>query len=156
MRKILGLVLSAGIAMAQQVEVTAERFLASESTQKATFTGNVKVTKGADVLTSDTLVIYFNAKKEPLKYEATGNAKANITINAVRYFASGSTLVYDPIALTYTIRTNGFLHEIDTDRKVYGELITVNQAQGNYEVDSKANAPVKFIFQMNNKEEQTQ
>ena len=148
--------LGVGMAMAQQVEVTAERFLASESTQKATFAGKVKVTKGTDVLTSDTLVIYFNAKKEPLKYEATGNAKANITMNEVRYFASGETLTYDPVALIYTVKTNGFLHEIDTDRKVYGELITVNQAQGNYEVDSKANAPVKFIFQMNSKEEKAQ
>ncbi|MBN2964742.1 lipopolysaccharide transport periplasmic protein LptA [Sulfurospirillum sp. T05] len=156
MRIIVAMMLSFGLMLAEQVEVVAERFNASEAAQKAVFTGNVKVTKGTDVLTSDVLTITFNAKKEPLMYEATGNAKANITMNEVRYFASGKVLTYDPVALVYTVQENGFLHEIETDRKVYGERITVNQATGSYAVDSKPSEPVKFIFQMNNQKESAQ
>ncbi|MBE0496571.1 MAG: lipopolysaccharide transport periplasmic protein LptA [Campylobacterales bacterium] len=156
MRIIGGLMLSVGLLLAEQVEVIADKFNATEAAQKAVFTGNVKVTKGTDVLTSDVLTIFFNAQKEPLKYEASGNAKGNITMNAIRYFAKGKLLTYDPNALVYTVQGDGFLHEIETDRKVYGELITVDQTTGSYAVDSKPNEPVKFIFQMNKQKEEAQ
>lgn len=139
----------ASLALAEQVEVVSDKFRAAEAEQKAIFTGNVKVTKGKDVLLSDKLTIYFDEAKQPLKYEATDNASIDMVMNGVRYFGSGERLIYEPEQLRYTIQENGFFHEIDTDRKVYGEVITVDQSKGTYEVDSKPSAPVKFIFQVN-------
>ena len=49
------------------------------------------------------------------------------------------------------------MREIDTDKKVFGELIEVNQNSGTYSVkgDEKAakgeKKPVKFIFQVEDK-----
>jgi lipopolysaccharide transport periplasmic protein lptA len=43
------------------------------------------------------------------------------------------------------------LHEIETDKKVYGEKIMVNQNSGTYNVNSGKKEPVKFIFQVEDK-----
>jgi lipopolysaccharide export system protein LptA len=136
------------ILFAQNVEVTADKFWASEQEGQGIFTGNVVITKGEDTLKAQKLTIYFDAQKKPLKYEASGEATGNLTINGVHYFGKGEIFTYEPKLARYTIQKNGMLHEIETDRKVYGELIVVNQSSGSYEVDSKPSEPVKFIFKV--------
>ncbi|NLC28695.1 MAG: lipopolysaccharide transport periplasmic protein LptA [Campylobacteraceae bacterium] len=142
------ILLSVNCIFAAQVEVKADKFRASEVEQQGVFTGNVIVTKGEDILKSDRLVIYFDKNKNPLKYEATGSASVKMTMNDLHYYGEGKVLTYEPEETRYTIRENGFLHEVENDRKVYGDLIVVNQTKGTYEVDSKPSKPVKFIFQV--------
>lgn len=136
---------------ASEVQITADKFLANETQLVSTFTGHVHVTKGSDNLKADKIVINFDKNKKPIKYTATGHAKANMTLNKKKYFASGDILIYEPNLSRYTIKQNAFLHEIDTDKKVYGEVIYVDQAKGYYEVESKKNEPVKFIFKIEDK-----
>ncbi|MDX1807924.1 MAG: lipopolysaccharide transport periplasmic protein LptA [Sulfurospirillaceae bacterium] len=136
---------------ASEVQITADKFMANEAKFVSVFTGHVHVTKGSDNLKADKIVIDFDKNKKPTKYTATGNAEANMTINKKKYFASGETLIYEPNLSRYTIKKNAFLHELDTDKKVYGEVIYVDQAKGYYEVESKKNEPVKFIFKIEDK-----
>ena len=65
----------------EQVEVTADNFFADEIKQISVLTGNVRIKKGAyDTLNSDKVTIYFDAKRQPTKYVATGNANFKILL----------------------------------------------------------------------------
>ncbi len=136
---------------ASEVQITANKFMADETKGISVFTGSVHVVRGADDLKADKVVINFDKNKQPIKYTATGHAEVKMNINKKRYLGKGGILIYEPKLLTYIIKNNAFLHEIDTDKKVYGDTILVNQAKGYYEVDSQKNKPVKFIFQIKDK-----
>jgi lipopolysaccharide export system protein LptA len=139
------------IVNAANVEVVADKFFADEKKQISVFSGSVVVTKQSDRLKADEVTINFDAKKQPLKYIAVGNAKVDMIINEKKYFASADKMIYDPIKDQYELIGNAFLHELITDKKVYGDKIFVNQLTGRYEVDSKGSEPVKFIFKVEDK-----
>ncbi len=136
---------------ATQVEVSADKFTGNESGGFGKFLGNVIVTKGNDTLKSDKLIISFNKKRKPTKYEASGNASIKVFIDKKEYVGRGDSLIYDPIENIYTISGNAFFEERTSNKKVYGEKIVVNQKNGKYDVTSKKNKPVKFIFEVENK-----
>ncbi|MFL1706347.1 lipopolysaccharide transport periplasmic protein LptA [Campylobacter sp. MOP7] len=137
--------------MAEQVEITADSFFADENKLISEFKGNVIVKKNKDILTADKVIVYFDEKKNPLKYFAVGSPKFKVIIQNKNYNGSGNELIYEPAPNLYTINGNGFLHEEETDKKVYGEKITVNQNSGTYNVNSGNKKPVKFIFQVEEK-----
>ncbi|MFK5882086.1 MAG: lipopolysaccharide transport periplasmic protein LptA [Sulfurospirillum sp.] len=136
---------------AGEVEITADKFMADEAKGISIFTGKVHVTRGKDDLKADKVVIKFDKKKQPTLYTATGHAQAKLKIKGKSYLAKGETLIYDPLTLKYTIEKNAFLQELNTDKKVYGQKIWVDQARGYYEVDGKKDKPVKFIFKLEDK-----
>ena len=76
----LVLALSALPLLAEQVEITADEFYADEGKQISEFKGNVNIKKGKDTLTANLVVIYFDKKRNPLKYVASGNAKFRVFI----------------------------------------------------------------------------
>ncbi|MCF6173590.1 MAG: lipopolysaccharide transport periplasmic protein LptA [Campylobacteraceae bacterium] len=139
------------ILSASEVQVTADKFMANEVKGISTFTGKVHVIKQNDDLKADKVVINFDKNKKPTLYTATGHASVKMTIKGKRYFAKGDILIYDPNLLKYTIKKNAYLEELNTDKKVYGEEIRVDQVLGRYEVDGKKNEPVKFIFKVEDK-----
>lgn len=149
MRYILTIFFLVSLAFCEKVEVNADNFSANEIKGIGEFLGNVVITKGKDVLKSDKLVINFDNKKKPTKYEASGNASITVFMDGKHYFGQGNSLIYDPIKSIYTIQGNAFLEEKTTHKKVYGKKIVVNQKNGKYEVSSDKNKPVKFIFQIN-------
>ena len=57
-------------------------------------------------------------------------------------------MTYEPSKSTYILEKKAFLHEIESDKKVYGDYIKADQISGQYEVDGKGKAPVKFIFKV--------
>ena len=157
MKKIWLIVLVIFVVNAEQVEVTSDNFFADENKFVGEFTGNVNIKKGSDLLTADKVRIFFDKDKNPIKYVANGNAKIKALIKEKTYDGAGNELIYEPKENLYTINGNGFLHEIDSDKKVYGEYIQINQNSGTYSVksDEKTNSvekkPVKFIFQVEDK-----
>ncbi|MCR4941647.1 MAG: lipopolysaccharide transport periplasmic protein LptA [Campylobacter sp.] len=154
-RKIgLILCLAFAFANAEQVEIQADSFFADENKQISEFIGNVNIKKGEyDNLTANKVTVHFDKKRQPTKYVATGNAKFKIFMKEKHYDGSGGVLTYEPATQIYTLTQNGHLHEIDTDKHVYGDKIVVNQAKGLYNVNSDPNKPVKFIFQVEDKQE---
>ena len=138
-------------AAQEQVEVTADNFFADEIKQISVLTGNVRIKKGAyDTLNSDKVTIYFDAKRQPTKYVATGNAKFKILLNQKHYDGKGGVLTSDPTIEAYTLENNAYLHEAETKKEVYGDKIIVNRQKGTYEVKSGGGEkkPVRLIFQV--------
>ncbi|MDR2636154.1 MAG: lipopolysaccharide transport periplasmic protein LptA [Campylobacteraceae bacterium] len=147
MRAIIILLILSACVFAAEVKITADRFHADEKALRSRFSGNVIITKGEDILTADVITIDFNEKQEPLRYEAQGSISVNVAMNGKRYHASGNTLTYDVTLNKYTLEGDAFLEDITTNRKVYGNLIMIDQNNSVYVVDGSAE-PVKFIFQI--------
>jgi len=133
---------------AAEVQITADKFFADETKKMSVFDGNVKVLKESDKLTAKKVTIEFDEKKQPIRYIATGDAKANMVMKEKKYYAEAEKMTYEPSKSLYILEKKAFLHDIETDKKVYGEYIKVNQVNGHYEVDGKGGAPVKFIFKV--------
>lgn len=140
------------VLFAEQVEVTADNFFADEKNLYSDLKGNVVVKKGSyDTLWADNVRITFNDKKEPTKYVANGNAKFKVLVNEKHYNGNADELTYIPQKQIYIMTGNAFLHEEETDKKVYGNVIEVNQISGTYQVQSKDKKPVRMIFQVEDK-----
>lgn len=154
MKIIVSLLMFIGVLFAQEVNILAEKFSANELSLKAQFDKNVTVTKGDDVLKTDKLLILFNKKKEPVKYEATGNASIRVFLKGKEYFGRGDLLIYEPQLDTYTINGNAFLEDRTTKKKIYGDSIKIDQKKGEYNVGGKENKPVKFTFEVKDKKKE--
>jgi len=139
--------------IAAEVEVTADKFFADESKKISIFEGHVVVIKEGDKLTAKKIVIEFDDKRQPLRYIATGDAKGNLTMNQKKYYGEAEKMTYEPNKSLYTLEKKAFLHELETDKKVYGDFIRVDQISGQYQVDGKGAAPVKFIFKVEDKKQ---
>ncbi|NLY04287.1 MAG: lipopolysaccharide transport periplasmic protein LptA [Campylobacter sp.] len=138
---------------AEQVEVTADNFFADELKHISVLTGNVHVKKGAfDTLDSQKITIHFNDNRQPVKYVATENARFNILINKSHYNGKGNELVYLPASNQYILTGDAWIEEVESKREVFGNIITINQSSGKYEVESFKNSqnqekkPAKLIF----------
>lgn len=138
-----------GFSFANQVEVSANSFYADEKLGFGELVGSVFIKKGkSDTLRANRVKIYFDKNRQPYKYEAIDDAKFSILLNNKRYDGSGKVLTYEPKTQIYTLKGDAFLHEIESDKKLFGDEIIVDQLKGVYNVKSKDKEPVKFIFQV--------
>lgn len=137
-----------GALGAEQIEITADSFEADENKLIGKLDGNVVIKNGSfDKLTSDHARVLFDEKKQAKKYIASGNAKFWIKLKGKDYDGGGAELTYEPAEQIYTLSGNAYLHEVETDKKLYGAKIVVNKAKGIYSVYGQDNQPVKFIFE---------
>lgn len=158
MKYLIGALLCSSLLFAQTetLIIDAQNFQADEKNGISIFTGNVKIKMGQDKLNAQKVDIFFitdkNNNKIPLKYEATGKADFEIVTKAKHYIGNGDKIIYSPQKEEYTIIGNGFIHEKNDDRKIYGDTIYVNQLTGEAKVKGSENKPVRFIIQVDRSE----
>lgn len=145
-------------AKTDKLIIDAKNFEANDAKGISIFTGNVKLTKAKDLLLADKLEVYMSPKVEgkkrlPLKYIATGKVKFEIVSNGKEYSGKGDKVIYNPSKQQYTIIGNGFLKEKVEDRKLYGDKIYINQVTGEARVSGTAKKPVRFILNVESKDE---
>ena len=70
MKRLIVMALMGCVAplLAEQVEVTADKFFADEKKKISVFEGNVKVVKQSDKLLAQKVLIEFDDKKQPLQH----------------------------------------------------------------------------------------
>lgn len=152
MKKFLILLICVNLLNAQTIEVKAKKFFADEKELYSDLNGSVMIKKGDfDRLWAENARIYFNEKKEPKKYIAKGDAKFEVLINGKHYEGRADVLSFIPGEQLYIMSGNAYLHEVESDKKIFGEIIEVNQENGTYEVKSQDEQPVKMIFQIKEK-----
>lgn len=137
-------------AYGAKVEITSDKFYADENASKVFFMDNVKVIKGKDRLLCDLLVVYFNAKQETKKYNASGNVSFDIYRNNTHYQGSAKSVEYSVKTTQYTFRGNAIIHDLTSKRELFGEEIILNSKTGKASVKSGDKRPSKFIFEMEN------
>jgi len=119
-----------------------------------TFTGNVKIKMAKDMLNAQKVDVYFESNnktnnKIPTMYEATGNVDFEVISQDKYYVGKGDKIIYNPKNEEYTVIGNGFLHEKNSDRKVYGDVIYINKLIGQSSIKGNENKPVQFIIDIN-------
>ncbi|PPK62979.1 LptA/OstA family protein [Malaciobacter marinus] len=138
--------------------IDAKKFEANDAKGISVFTGNVKLKKEKDRLNSDRLDVYMSAKsstkkRTPLKYVATGKVTFEIISQDKHYEGKGDKVIYYPSKQQYEIYGNGFIKEKIEDRKIYGNIIYINQVTGEAKVSGTDNKPVRFIINIEDKNE---
>lgn len=138
-------------AKSETLVIDAHDFQADDKKGISIFTGDVKIRMGQDKLNAQRVDVFFETDKKtnnktPLRYEATGKADFEIFSNGKHYVGNGDKIIYSPKQEEYTIVGNGFIHEKNDDRKIYGDTIYVNQLSGEAKVKGSENKPVKFII----------
>ena len=150
---LIGMVLTSTFLFAQSetLIIDAQDFQADDKKGISIFTGDVKIKMGEDKLNAQRVDVFFETDKKtnnktPLRYEATGKADFEIVTKDKHYVGNGDKIIYSPQKEEYTIFGNGFIHEQNDDRKIYGDTIYVNQLSGEAKVKGSENKPVKFII----------
>ncbi|MCT7909144.1 lipopolysaccharide transport periplasmic protein LptA [Arcobacter lacus] len=150
---LIGMVLTSTFLFAQSetLIIDAQDFQADDKKGISIFTGDVKIKMGEDKLNAQRVDVFFETDKKtnnktPLRYEATGKADFEIVTKDKHYVGNGDKIIYSPQKEEYTIFGNGFIHEKNDDRKIYGDTIYVNQLSGEAKVKGSENKPVKFII----------
>jgi len=135
LRKIATALFCAAItlAAAENVEITADHFEASQLKKITEFIGNVHMKKGRDELNASKVVVYFDEKRRPIRYYYTGRA---------------DRLVYRPAGELYELYGNVVLKEPKLDRTIIGEKVVVEKGSGRANVEGDDGKPVKFIFKV--------
>ncbi|NQY54823.1 MAG: lipopolysaccharide transport periplasmic protein LptA [Campylobacteraceae bacterium] len=140
--------------------IDAKSFESNEKKGLSIFKGNVKLVRDKDVLKSDKLEIYLEAKKKgekartPIKYIATGNVKFNIVTELKHYKGSGKKIVYSPQKNEYRITGNGKLKELNEDTSLSGEEIFINLISGEARLKGTDKKPVRLIINIKEKEKE--
>ncbi|WP_300361254.1 lipopolysaccharide transport periplasmic protein LptA [Hydrogenimonas sp.] len=152
MKKFLWFFLTAGIVFAasEQVEILSDRFEADDVTHIAKFLGHVRMKKGADELNASKVVVYFDEKRKPIRYEAIGNASFVIHMKEKGQYYTGKAnrLVYRPKTQLYELYGKVVLKEPKLKRTVTGEKVIVEKLSGRASVEGSGGRPVKFIFRV--------
>nr|WP_269090710.1 lipopolysaccharide transport periplasmic protein LptA [Aliarcobacter butzleri] len=147
-------------AQSETLIIDAQDFQADDKKGISIFTGNVKIKMGEDKLNAQRVDVFFETDKKtnnktPLRYEATGKADFEIVTKDKHYVGNGDKIIYSPQKEEYTIIGNGFIHEQNDDRKIYGDTIYVNQLNGEAKVKGSENKPVKFIINVDRGNKET-
>lgn len=145
-------------AKTDKLIIDAKNFEANDAKGISIFTGDVKLTKAKDLLLADKLEVYMTPNvpgtpRTPIKYIATGKVEFEIVSNGKEYEGKGDKVIYNPAKQQYTIIGNGFLKEKIEDRKLYGDKIYINQLTGEAKVSGTKNKPVRFILNVESKDE---
>ncbi len=135
----------------QKLIIDAQNFEADDKKGISSFDGDVKIEMGKDKLAANSVDIYFETnkntgKKTPLKYIATGKVKFEIVNEQKHYKGKGNKVIYFPSKQEYTVIGNGFIEELNDNRKIYGDKIYVNQVSGEAKVQGSEKKPVRFII----------
>ncbi|WP_233704357.1 lipopolysaccharide transport periplasmic protein LptA [Helicobacter cynogastricus] len=156
---ILGLVagLLWGAPLKETLEVTADKFIANEKRRMTTIEGNVHIKKMQDTLTAKKVIIYTNAKRKPIKYEAIGAVKFHIVTQDGRQIDGHSDrLVYDAIKQEYRLLQNAVVNEVGKINSIKGEEIILSKEHGYADVLGGKNRPAKFVFDMDDIQQEQQ
>lgn len=155
MKKVLLFFGLIGCLFAEQLVIDSSHFEADDKSGIAIFTGNVKMTKSQDIITTDKMTVYMivdaKGKKVPKEYVAVGKTDFKIFTNNKIYSGKGDKVIYNPNTLKYTIIGNGFLYDETLDRKLFGNEIYINEATGEAEVKGDTQKPVRFIIKLEDK-----
>lgn len=138
--------------LAEQIEILAKSFEGDEKALTGELKGDVVIKNGAyDTLWADYAKVIFNEKKIAKKYIASGNTRFKAKLNGKAYDGSGAQITYEPGLELYTLSGNAYLHEVESDKKLYGSKIVVDRKNGLYNVFGDDSKPVKFIFEVESK-----
>ncbi|BCD60499.1 MULTISPECIES: lipopolysaccharide transport periplasmic protein LptA [unclassified Nitratiruptor] len=152
MKKIL-LVLSVSLILfAQEIEITSQKFEASENELISKFLGNVQVKRGKNRLWAEKLFVYFNKQKKPIKFVAIDNVRFDLFDQKNKeYKGKCKKLVYYPNKKVYQFFDNVHVVTYPDKKEVYGDKIYLDLIASKVNVAGTKKRPVKMILNIEEK-----
>jgi len=127
-------------------KITADSFEYNDLKHYTYFKGNVKIYTKKDILFADSVYVFFNKDKTPIKYILKGNVNFNIFIQTKKYIGKGDKIILEPLKDKITIINNAYLEDKTTGQKIKGDKIFFDKKNGFSSVFGKKNRPVTFII----------
>lgn len=138
----------------QQVEIVAKTFSTDEKLGRTVFTGNVVITRGADIIKADQITVFSTPLREVSRFEAIGNTYFDITTDDNHSFrGEAQELVYLPMEGLYTLKGAAVVEDLTQKRKLSGENIVLNELTKMANVTGGPSEPVKIIFTLKERNE---
>ncbi len=139
-------------AVAEDVTIVSDRFEADEGERVTKFIGHVHMKKGNDELNASRVIVHFDAKRKPIRYEAIGQTAFAIHMKTGQFYrGKADKMVYIPQKQIYEFYGHVVLKEPKMQRTVTGEKVVVEKMSGKASVQGGAHEPVKFIFKVEEK-----
>lgn len=151
-RLVLAFLFCLSMLHCNKLEITADVFHGDENKLVNVLSGNVIVKKQRDTLRANTLTIFTDKNKNAIKYIASGNVSFEIFLKDKFYKGRAAEFIYDVKSDTYELNKRAYIQENNTERRLYGDKIMVNNKAQTYTVfgESKENKPARFIFKLDN------
>ncbi|WP_120944747.1 MULTISPECIES: lipopolysaccharide transport periplasmic protein LptA [Helicobacter] len=145
----LALALLQSAPIRETLEVIADKFLADDKKHITTIEGHVHIKKGKDTLNANKVIIYTNAKRKPVKYEAMGAVQFHLVTQDGREVEGHSDrLIYDAIKQEYRLLQNAVVNEVGKINSIKGEEIILSKERGYADVLGGKDKPARFVFDM--------
>jgi len=140
------------VLFAEKVEITSDSMKAQDLQKEVHFIGNVTVKQLENWLHGDKVIVYFDENNETKMYEAMGSVTFEFKNEKSFYKGSADKVTYFPTKSLYILTGKAIIDDLINKRHVNGDEITLNMITGNANVKGSKKKPVKFIFDMENKE----
>ena len=136
----------------EDLHATANKVIFDSAEQYAEMIGNVRVTQGQTVITSNNLKIYYQKQSKTISNELPGNdavekivAKGNVRIELDSGIAISDEAVYHTKTRELILTGNAKL--LRGENTISGSKIIINRKNGRVTVESSGEKPVEaFIF----------
>ncbi|MFT5662339.1 MAG: lipopolysaccharide export system protein LptA [Sulfurimonas sp.] len=153
MKFLLSSLLVVSSLISQELKITANSFHADEKKGISIFEGKVKIVREKDKLNADKVIVYTNAKNEPIKYVAQGNTSFTIvTKNEAVYTGKAGKVIYQPNEKEYHFFTDVHLKQIDEKKEIIGNEVVLKTVEGKAYAKGAKSEPVIMIFNMSEDE----
>lgn len=139
---LIGLLLLAVPAAAEEVHITADRFVVEEDSSIATFTGDVVIVQGEMTVDADKVIVHYGAggASDIESLEAIGH----VVIVTPSQHITGQRADYDPD--TRIMVVSGNVVVVNESGRVTGDTMRVNLNTNITEFDTGSNGRVTGVF----------
>jgi lipopolysaccharide export system protein LptA len=137
---------------AEKVEITSTSMEAEEEKKEVHFIGDAKIHKGKDWLHAERVIVYFGENNDTEMYEAIGTVTFEFKKDEQHFKGSADKVKYHIVKSLYVLTGNAVIDDLINKSHVDGDEITLDMTTGNVKVQGDKKKPVKFIFEMEDKE----
>ncbi|GIU00411.1 hypothetical protein TSL6_09170 [Sulfurovum sp. TSL6] len=150
--KIILVLMLTQALFAEKVKITSTSMEAEELKKEVHFIGDAKIIKGGDWLHADRVIVYFGDNNETSKYEAIGSVSFEFKKDEKHFKGSADKVIYDMVKSLYVLKGKAVIDDVVKKRHVDGDEIMLDMSTGSVDVQGSNKKPVKFIFDMEDKE----
>lgn len=150
--KIIFLLILTQTLFAEKVKITSTSMEAEELKKEVHFIGDAKIVKGGDWLHADRVIVYFGENNETSKYEAIGSVSFEFKKDEKHFKGSADKVIYDMVKSLYVLKGKAIIDDLVKKSHVDGDEIMLDMSTGSVDVKGSSKKPVKFIFDMEDKE----
>ena len=150
--KIILVLMLTQALFAEKVKITSTSMEAEELKKEVHFIGDAKIIKGGDWLHADRVIVYFGDNNETSKYEAIGSVSFEFKKDEKHFKGSADKVIYDMVKSLYILKGKAVIDDMVKKRHVDGDEIMLDMSTGSVDVQGSNKKPVKFIFDMEDKE----